>query len=257
MLTKEELLQKGISEDVADEILAAASTDADNENSLQTLEKALNDPGYQDLFKANGGDDEEDEDEDKDYDESYMRKYMKRYMKENKSAVGKMAKDVGIFGGEMKKAVEGFDFDATGAVVEMADLKPVLEAQVEYNEVLTKAVQEISGAMESIRIQNAQAYDLMQKAAAVQVETAKGLDGFLNTPTGRKGVTANVDMQKAGQPNTGNTKLIYDTLMKATMNKDQKAGLILSAYESCGKNLARLNESQKSYINDLIQQEGK
>lgn len=257
MLTKEELLQKGISEDVADEIIAAAESDGSPENSLQALEKALNN---ETLFKAKGGDDDEgdEEEEGSDYDESYMKKYMKRYMKENKAACGKMAKDVGIFGGEMKKAVESFDNDAEAAVIEMEDLKPILESQVEFNDAMSKAVEEISGAIELIRVRAEQSYDLMQKAAAVQVETAKSMDEFFSTPAGRKGVTASVTMQKAENPVSPEmVKTVYSTLMKATQKGDQKAGMILSAFESTGKNLKRLNDLQRQYINDLIQQEAK
>ena len=83
MLTKEELLQKGISEEMADEIIAGFS-DSDEESSLQALQKALGEnPEMDDLFKAEKGEkkEEEDEDEDKeDYNDSYMKKHMKRYM---------------------------------------------------------------------------------------------------------------------------------------------------------------------------------
>ena len=64
MLTKEELLEKGVSEDAADEIIAAFE-ESGSQNSLELLEKALNDDDKtMSLFKASepgdddGGDNE-------------------------------------------------------------------------------------------------------------------------------------------------------------------------------------------------------
>ena len=260
MFTKEELLQKGISEEVADEIIAAAS-DEGSENSLHALEKALNSTSEDVLLKADGGkgkgEDEDDEGgEDSDYDESYMRKYMKRYMMENKKACGKMAKEAGIFGGEMKKAVEDLDMNADGAVAEMVDLKPILEAQCADIAELAKAVKTLAEQVVYISDRQDQSYDIMTKAAAVQVETAKGMSEFLSVPQGRKGVTASVDMQKATANNVTPemTKMIYSTLMKAVTSGDRKAGEVISAFESSGKRVERLNSTQRQYINELMQE---
>ena len=268
MLTKEELLQKGISEEVADEIIAAAAADSDPVNSLQTLEKALNEDAEEgELFKANGGegkgkkdddDDEDDEDEGGGYNEEYMKKYMKRFMKENKGAASKAAKEVGIFAGEMKKAVSDMDLDAVdGAMIEMKDLAPILENQLDFNSKMAKAMEDISSAVEIIRAQQDQSFDLMKKAAAVQIETAKGFGEFLSTPQGRKGVTANVEMAKAAKLSPDDAKKVYTVLMKAVHNGDQIAGGIISRYESAGKDIRALTPDQKKYINDLILKEAK
>lgn len=258
MLTKDELLRKGISEEVADEIIAAADSDGDSENSLQALEKAISgDVENGLLFKAKGGEEEEEEEEEEEYNEEYMRKYMKKYMKENKSACAKAAKEVGLFADKMEKARADFDMDAEGAIVEMADLKPILDAQSDVNSAMAKAVQDLSRTVETIVAQNEQAFDLMKKAAAVQVETAKGIDSFLSTPQGRKGITASADMQKAQSFSPELSKVAYSVLMKAVHNKDEKAGMIISAFESAGKRLDRLNPAQRAYITELIQKEGK
>jgi len=260
MFTKAELLEKGISDEVADEIIAAASEDEGSENSLQALEKAISEPETGELFKAKGGkekgEDEDEDDEDSDYDESYMKKYMKRYMKENKKACGKMAKEAGIFSGNMEKAAE-IDMDAEGAIVEMADLKPILEEQGEFNSRMAKAIETLAEQITYISDQQEKSFDLMQKAAAVQVETAKGMGEFMSVPQGRKGVTASVEMQKGVQYTPEMVKVAYTVLMKAVQNKDEKAGMIISAFESSGKRLDRLNSVQRQYINDLIQKEGK
>lgn len=261
MFTKEELLQKGISEEVADEIIAAAASDEGSENSLQTLEKALSNPEEGELFKAKGGkekgeDEDEDEKEDSDYDESYMKKYMKRYMKENKKACGKMAKEAGIFSGNMEKAVADLDMEADGAIAEMADLKPVLEAQLADISELAKAVKTIADQVMFISEQHDKSYDLLTKAAAVQVETAKGFDEFLSTPAGRKGVTASVDMQKATQVAAKTSKEIYSKLMKAVQSGNRDAGQVISAFEVAGKRVERLNPAHQAFITQLMQ-EGK
>jgi hypothetical protein len=92
MLSKDELLQKGVSEEVANEIIAAFEADPQDENSLLALQKALDgsDETDQTLSKAKGDDkdkdgkDKEPDDDDDDYNEKYMKKHMVRYMKENK-----------------------------------------------------------------------------------------------------------------------------------------------------------------------------
>jgi hypothetical protein len=260
MFSKEELLEKGISEEVADEIIAAAS-DEGSENSLQALEKAISTPEEGELFKAKGGkgkgeEEAEEEEEGEDYDESYMRKYMKRYMKENKKACGKMAKEVGIFSGNMEKATE-LDMDAEGAIVEMADLKPILEEQGEFNSRMAKAIETLAEQVMYISERQDKSFDLMTKAAAVQVETAKGLGEFLSTPAGRKGVTASVEMQKASQVASSNTsKEIYSKLMKAVQSGNRDAGVVISAFEVAGKRVERLNPAHQAFITQLMQ-EGK
>lgn len=259
MLTKEELLQKGISAEVADEIIAAAASDEGSENSLQALEKAISTPEEGELFKAKGGKEkgegEDEDDEDSDYDEAYMRKYMKRYMKENKKACGKMAKEAGIFSGNMEKAAE-LDMDAEGAIVEMADLKPILEEQGEFNSRMAKAIETLAEQVMYISERQDKSFDLMTKAAAVQVETAKGLGEFLSTPAGRKGVTASVEMQKASQVTPEMSKMIYSKLMKAVQSGNKDAGMVISAFESSGKNINRLNPAHRAFITQLMQ-EGK
>ena len=260
MFTKAELLEKGISDEVADEIIAAAASDEGSENSLQALEKAISNPEEGELFKAKGGkekgEDEDDDDEDSDYDESYMKKYMKRYMKENKKACGKMAKEAGIFSGNMEKAVSDLDMDAEGAIIEMADLKPVLEAQGEVNSKMAKAIETLTEQVMYLSEQQDKSFDLMTKAAAVQIETAKGIGEFLSTPAGRKGVTASVEMQKASQVTPEMSKMIYSKLMKAVQSGNKDAGMVISAFESSGKNINRLNPAHRAFITQLMQ-EGK
>lgn len=259
MLTKEELLQKGISESVADEIISAFSEEEDN--SLQALQKALDDdPAMDDLIKADGGDSKNSDDEKDDYDESYMKKYMKRYMKENKKSCGKMMKDLGESGDDMKKAVDNVDLDSEGAIVEMTDLAPFLKDQAAFNEKMVKAVSELAESIDLISAKTEKNYDLMQKAAKVQVEQATELDKFLNVSEGRKGVVADVKMSKATDAakfSPEDNKIIYKSLMKAVKDGDQMAGQVISAFESGGQNANRLNPSQKQFINELISQEAK
>jgi len=250
-MTKEELLEKGISEDVADEIIA--SFEENDSSSLLLLEKALNKDSerQESLFKAGDVDDDDDGD---DYNEEYMKKYMKRYMKENKKSCSKTAKEVGLFEGEMKKAMESIDYDAEGAVVEMVDLGPILESQGEFNEKMAKAIEEISGQLTVIFAQTEEGFDIMEKAARVQVEQAKALDTVFSQPQGRKGVTATADMAKAAEiaGNHEQNKLVYETLMKAVQTGDRQAGQIISVFESAGKNIAALSPEHKNYVNSLL-----
>lgn len=255
-MTKDELLQKGIDPEVADEIIAAFEETTDG-NSLSALQKALDDDGMDSLFKAKGGKgkEEEDDEDDEDYNAEYMKKHMKRYMKENKSACEKTAKESGLFEEKLEKAIDNFDTNADGAIVEMADLLPILEQQKEFNSALQKAVEFISGQVLLISKQNEQSFDLMQKAARVQVEQANSLGEFLSVPQGRKGVIAT--MQKAGPVASAVTpegnKMIYQTLMKAVQGGDKMAGQIISAFESHGHDASKLSDASKKYINDLIQ----
>jgi hypothetical protein len=271
-MTKEELLQKGVSEDVADEIISAFE-DGGQENSLSLLEKALNKGSdkQESLFKAEEEGEEkeekeskkeegeeEEEGEDKDYDEKYMKKYMKRYMKENKKACSKAAKEVGMFNDEMKKAMDDIDTGAEGAVVEMNDLAPYLNAQRKFNDTMAKAIKEISSQVILISSQNEQSFDLMEKAARVQVEQAKAIDGVFSQPQGRKGVMSSAvqPMAKAVDQfvKEDNTR-IYSVLMKAVKTGDRTAGQVISVFESCGKNANKLNITQRQYVSELLNKE--
>jgi len=258
MITKEELLQKGISEEIADEIISKIDSEED-ESSLQLLQKALGDPKVEDLSKADGGDEEGDQDDDDDkddYNEKYMKKHMKRYMKANKSSCSKMMKEVGE---KMTKAIDDIDLDSEGAVVEMTDLAPFLESQKEFNESLTKALGHLAEEIVTIKGDNEKSYDLLKKAASVQVEQAAAIDGFLNTPQGRKSkvVADGADLSKASKENVNDQAKIYTTLMKAVKNGDTDAGAVISAYEVAGKNVNRLNDNQRAFISDLLSKEAK
>lgn len=274
-MTKEELLRKGVSEDVADEIISAFE-DSGQDNSLSLLEKALNKGSDKEesLFKAEEEEEgkehekkeskskeegeEEEGDDDKDYNEKYMKKYMKRYMKENKKSCSKAAKEVGLFGDDMKKAVDDIDFSAEGAVVEMNDLAPFLKSQMAYNDAMAKAIKEISSQVVLISSQNEQSFDLMEKAARVQVEQAKALDSVFSQPAGRKGVVSTLPMAKAVESASfdkdANSR-IYSVLMKATKTGDRTAGQIVSAFESNGKNANKLNTIQRQYVSELLNKE--
>jgi hypothetical protein len=252
MITKDELLQKGISDEVADEIIAGLS-DEGSENSLQALEKALKGETQESLFKGYGGgkkkdededddeDDDADEGEEKDYDEKYMKKHMKKYMKENKEEMEKCY-------GTMKKAISDIDPDSDGAVVEMSDLNPLLQSQAEMTNSMRKAIDAIAEQVALISDNSEKSYNLMQKAAAVQLEQAKGVDTYLSGSQGRRGVVST--MTKAVNPETTNE--VYKALFKAVREGDRKAGEIISAFESSGKNLNALSVSAKQYIHDLI-----
>lgn len=260
-MTKEELLQKGITEDLADEIVASFSDDTDGD-PLQALRKAIDAGQDGDLFKAKGGEgkgkdeeDEDEEDEDKnEYNERYMKKHMKRYMKENeKEFEGDLKKCFG----NMKKAAE-IDSDSDGAVVEMADLQPFLNSQVDMIDGLCKAISEINEKVNEIAQQTDKNQDIMLKAAKVQVEQADSVNKFLSGSQtgGPRGIVATKDMQKAMNNSKDSNVLAYKTLMKATLNGDKNAGQIISAFESVGKNLSRLTASQQQYVNDLVKAEG-
>ena len=261
MLTKEQLLQKGISPAVADEILAAANNQEDS--SLLALQKALKGDDMDSLFKAgegNGGQDPDDNgDDDDDYDEEYMKKYMKKFMVANKSACTKAAKEVGLFGDEMKKAIDGIDMNADGAIIEMADLSDYLDAQVKFNSKLTKAFDTLLERVEIIAEQNAAGYSLLHKASTLQADMAEGMGSFLNSPAGRKGVTT-VDMGKAKgvvTQNAANTNAIYTVLFKAMQSGDEKADMVLSAFESAGKNINKLDKGKQAFIAQLMAKEAK
>lgn len=264
-MTKEELLQKGISESDADKIITALDNTG-TIDPLANLEKALNkdNTGKQEsLFKAADNDEDDkkgkgkekdEDDDDGDYDEEYMKKYMKKYMKANKKACAKTAKDVGLFEGEMKKAMENVDMNADAGVIDVIDLKPILENQGEYNSAMAKAIQENSSQVIIISAKVNELYDLMEKAAQLQVAQAKALDVIVSQPQGRKGVVTNADMSKAVEPviTPEQTKVIYGTLMKAVKAGDLQAGQIISTFESAGHNVMALKQSDRQYISELM-----
>jgi hypothetical protein len=255
-MTRDELLEKGVSADVADEIIAAFD-EKGSENSLELLEKALaQDDKQESLFKAEEEEEEEEEGE-KEYDEEYMRKYMKKYMKANMSACKKAAKELGMFSEDMKKAIDDVNIDAEGAVVEMTDLAPFLESQREFNEQMAKAVSTLANEISVIAAQTENGFDVMHKAARVQLEQARAFDEFMATPSGRKGVTATANMQKAVEYTVTpeQKREVYSALFKATRSGDHKAGEIISIYESSGQNLHVLTPEQKLYVNDLLNKE--
>lgn len=249
MLTKEQMLQKGVSEEAADEIIASYSF---TEDPLLDLQKALDDPS-EDLLKAESEKEDEDENEDEDdFDEKYMKKYMQRFMKKNSSYCSKMMKKLNSSNEKMEKAISDIDLDAEGAIVEMTDLSPFLENQSVFNQTMVKAIDCLSNQIDGIVKSSEKSFDLMQKAAKVQVEQAKLFSNISSTSNGRKGVLVNEDLSKAGDVLKSHGDIIYTELLKATQTGDKNAGYILSAFESSGKNANLLNESQKKYINNLI-----
>ena len=132
MITKEELLQKGIDPEKADMIIAALEGQKDDSSPLALLKAEMSGGSEELLFKAKGegkGDGDGDEDDDEaDYDEEYMKKYMKKYMKANKKEASSAAKEVGLFAEKMEKAINDIPSDAEGAVVEMAELSDFLDS---------------------------------------------------------------------------------------------------------------------------------
>jgi hypothetical protein len=258
MLTKEELLQKGTSEELADEIVASYPSDDSqkDDDSLTALQKALDKDSpdnMEDLSKAEKkGDEENSDDEKEEYNEKFMKK-MKRYMKENK----KSFKDMEESKEDMKKAIDDVDTDSEGAVVEMIDLAPFLEKLGPVLEGMAKAIPELSDRIDSISEKTEKNYSLMQKAAKVTAEQAEEINKFLNVPSGRKGVTESAQMQKAQAQASSNEqrKIVHGVLMKAVREKDRKAGQIISAFESSGQNINALKPSDRKYVNDLIQKE--
>jgi hypothetical protein len=282
MITKEELLQKGIDPATADEILA--SMDRSNDSPLQALKKAMSgESEEQTLFKAfeKPGDDEddkepdgdgddyskkyakkhmkksddgdEDDEDDEGYDEEYMKKYMKKYMKANKALCKADAEEVGLFDKEMKKAIENMDMDAEGAVVEMTDLAPFLDAQISFNSKMAKAISSLVNRIEVIAQQNAEGYSLLHKASAVQVEMAEIFAGISKTPMGRKGAIV-ADMNKA-RVSQVDTKTVWNALAKAINSGDLKAGAIGSKFESSGKRFDFLTSEEQGYVKELIGKE--
>ena len=251
---KDLLLQKGMSSEDADEVIAEMNS-SENSSPLALLKAEMDGGSEMDtLFKAKGEGKETSEDDDDDYDEEYMKKYMKKYMKANKEEASDAAEEAGLFGKEMKKAVEDFDFDAEGAVVEMADLQPVLEALVPAIETMAKAIQAQNERIEVIADQNKEGYSLMHKAAAVTAETAETISGIGSLPKGRKGVTT-LDMSKAKTAIKSNPKEVLVTLSKALATGDMKAGDIGSKFQSAGCRIEALSPGEQTYVKDLIDKE--
>lgn len=260
MLTKEELLQKGVPEEAADEIISAFSEGNNDQDPIDALQKALvDDPDMDHLIKADKEGDMDKKDNEDEYDESYMKKYMKRYMKENKASVQKMMKNLGAASENMNKAISDIDSDSDCAVVEATDLAPYLESQTKFNGELVKAMSDFNDRVDIVSAKVEKAYDVLQKASKVIVEQSKGLNSFLSTPQGRKG-SISADMKKAAQVDIKqiskeDNAFIYKTLMKATRNGDEKAGVIVSAFESMGHDAKKLNTAQKQYLQELLKKE--
>lgn len=260
MITKEELLQKGIDPEKADMIIAALEGQKDDSSPLALLKAEMSGGSEELLFKAKGegkGDGDGDEDDDEaDYDEEYMKKYMKKYMKANKKEASSAAKEVGLFAEKMEKAINDIPFDAEGAVVEMADLSDFLDSQALFNEKMAKAVEAIVDRIEIIANQNVENYSLLHKAAAVTAETAEIISGIGNMPQGRKGVVV-ADMEKAVKtaPVNVDSKVVYSVLMKAVASGDKVAGQIGSKFESAGKRFNLLAPKEQEYVNELIKKE--
>lgn len=245
-MTKNQLLQKGISPDVADEILRSFNADA-GDSPLLALNKALkgSKEAENELFKAEDSHEEPDGDEgkgkgseesDEDGDEEA---YMKKAEKEKAE--------------KMSKARAELDLDnAAGGVVEMADLSAFLNATSEFSKVMCKAVGDLRSEIRTLKAQNAETYSLMAKAAAVQAVTAEAFGQSLGQSAGRKGVTTipATDMAKAAA--VSDSTKVYQTLAKAMNAGDRQAGFILSAFESTGKRVDRLDATSKKYISELL-----
>ena len=259
MVTREELLAKGLTVAQVDEILSA--TEGQDDSSLTALKKALEPKKDEGLFKAEGGEKEGDEADDKepdgdadDYEEKYMRKHMARYMKENKTACRKAADEAELFDKKMEKAISSIDADSDGAVVEMADLAPVLDAIPESYNALAKAVSALVSKTEIIIAQNENAFALMHKAASVTADTADAMGDYFKSSTGRKGAQTS-DMSKALPLAAGlaDVKAVYKVLQKAALiDRDEKAAGILEVFESAGQNIRALNPQRQAYVAELM-----
>lgn len=258
-MTKEKLLSKGFSEAEADKIITSLSEDTTEESPLQSLEKALGSVQEEELIKAEEGEKEDKEDDDeKEYDDKYMKKHMKRYMKENQKSCQNMMKEFSSSESDMQKAVDDMDLDnIEAAVIETAELKPVLDRQMEFNSEMAKAISLLSEQMEIISNQTEKNYSLMEKAAKVTLDQAKGLESFLSVSTGRKGVVHDENMVKAKPFSADENKVAHEVLLKATKEGDTTAGQLISAFESHGKNLNRMNAEQRTYIGALMNKEAK
>lgn len=240
-MTKEELMAKGLSPQAADEVIASFAGEKSGSPLLE-LNKALKGDKEDSLFKAEDEDEDEgkkksgdDEDEDEDDDDL-----------EKGETLDEDEED-------LEKAISVLSSSGEGAVVEMADLSPFLRAFTKQNEKMCKAVSTLVAENKTIKAQNAELYGLMHKAASVQAATAEVLEKAMSVPTGRRGVTTVPvqDMQKASQ-SASDGKTVYSTLSKAMNTGDKRAGFILSAYESAGKRVEKLDQPSRDYISELI-----
>jgi len=255
MITKEELLQKGIDASEVDKIISALEAQTEDSSPLEALNKALNDnPEMDSLFKAKKGEGDEDEDDEEDgeeYDEKFMKK-MKKYMKSKGKHEEPDGDEGPMFGKEMKKAIDDIS-GADGGVVEMADLAPVLNSMVETVQDMAKALSGLERRIEVISGQNAESYSLLTKAAAVTAETAEIVSGIGNTSAGRKGVIV-ADMKKAQEAVQPEPKVIWAALTKALNSGNIKAGEIGSKYESSGRRFNMLNPAEQNFVKELIKE---
>jgi hypothetical protein len=140
----------------------------------------------------------------------------------------------------------------------MTDLAPFLASQSEFNEEMVKAVSKLAEQIDCITEKTDKSFELMQKAARLQVEQSKGLNEFLNVPQGRKGTVSTGVMAKAVDTSKftrEDNTIIYSSLMKAVKNGDKDAGMVISAFESAGHDANRLNNDQKKYIQEIITKE--
>jgi hypothetical protein len=254
-VTKEELLQKGLSEEEADGVVAKYSSEPTLEDDpLQALNKALGQEkattDKADLNKAEK--DEEDDNDEKEYDANYMKKNMKRYMKENKKACQKLMKEMDMYTDKMQKAEEEIDTSSDGVVVEMDDLSPYLTAQNEAFEQLAKAVVSINEQLEVIRDQGVQSYDLMQKAGKVNAMTYETFNKAMSISTGKKGVMASEKMNKAEKLKE-NSHNQWEILYKATKAGNIKAGDVIGKFETAGRNINLLNPEDQAFIQNLVE----
>lgn len=260
MFTKEELLEKGVSEDVADEIIAGLSDTEDD--SLSALSKALGDSDEQSLFKAGKGKDKDHDDEQGDvpgeqdtdpdeYDEKYMKKYMKRYMKSNGESCKKMMKEMGMMKAEMNESIRQFSADEDGSVIEVAEFSPILEKAVCAIESLSKALESTNERLDVIEKNSEQAYDLSAKSARVMLEMGKAREEDLSTSTGRKGKSVQ-EMTKAREFSKQESDYVYESLLKAAKNGNDNASQVLCSFESHGKDLSKLNKAQRQVVSSIL-----
>jgi len=264
-MTKEELLAKGVSEEVADQVIAELDGTGDaDDDALLSLQKALDGGSVKtgSLFKAEDEDEDDEKEDDEDEDgekEKDMKKYMKKYMKENPEGCKNFMKQFGAKFGDasdkMEKAADDLVLEQDN-IVEMADIAPFVDSQREFNDTMLKAVEFLASRIEVVAKNSEQSFDLMQKAARVTLEQSKLIAADASTPVGRRGVIT-TDMQKAVLLSPDSNKVAYEVLTKAQENRVPGAGEAMMVFESHGKNLASLNSEAKKFIADLIAKEGK
>lgn len=250
MTPKDLLLQKGFTEEEADQMITALS-EKETQNPLPLLKAVLTKKPDEVFGKAAAK-----EEDDEDYSADYMKKHMKRFMKENKESYTDMEDDSDMAKKKMKKAVEEMDPDADGAVLDMVDLKPYLTAQGKTIETLAKAVKAINETLEVVMTQGAQNYHLAEATAAVNVETAEMLQKAMGKSMGRKGQTVDEKMQKAIETKHADSETKWQALFKATQNGDPRAGSIIGVFESNNRSTKNLPKSDVLYIDELVKAGG-